>query len=234
MFALLDEFARLFCGKPYHHRHSTQGDRIAQFLYEDLLHIQGSRKYTSRVIAGEAVLNSNNRTHGVHHRRGDGSFGTLIPGDSAIWDPGFEVARGPIATIEIGTEVKIVSKAMIRQIDRVENDLRGQVQHFQRSNPDAITVGIVGVNHAESYCSFEGTRSYPTTGRGKHLHPSQEAGKAIERLHVIRDLLDELVVLRFIAANVEPFTFHWVNEQEAHRNYGSALVRILSRYERRF
>src|SRR5215472_12679807 len=45
-------------------------------------------------------------------------------------------------------EVKIVQKAMIRQIDRVINDLKSQVQHFKANTNSLITIGIVGVNRA--------------------------------------------------------------------------------------
>jgi hypothetical protein len=44
----------------------------------------------------------------VEARRGDGTFGEIIPGEIAIDDPGYVVARGPIATVEIGVEVKIL------------------------------------------------------------------------------------------------------------------------------
>lgn len=50
----------------------------------------------------------------------------------AIVDPGYIVARGPIATVEIGVEVKILAKAMIKQVNRVINDLRDQVSQFRR------------------------------------------------------------------------------------------------------
>ena len=64
---------------------------------------------------------------GVAARRGDGTFGEIIPGEAPILDQGYLVARGPIATVEIGVEVKILAKATIKQIDRVINDLRNQV-----------------------------------------------------------------------------------------------------------
>lgn len=231
---LLERFRLLFFGTEYHHRDSTLGDQVAQFVYEDLYHLGLSSKFCRRVQSGEAVLNVQNRTHGVQHRRGDGTFGTLIPGETPISDVGFEVQRGPIATIQIGVEVKIISKAMIRQIGRVISDLGDQVRQFRRSNPEVICLGIVGVNHASRYRSVDGTREYLTTGSGKHLHPIQEAPEAVRRLDEVRDTLDELVVLRFRAPNIEPFTFEWVDDTEARRNYSSALVRLASAYEQRF
>lgn len=231
---LLERFRLLFFQRVYQHRISTLGDQVAQYVYEDMYALRQAATFCERVGTGSAVLNVQNRTHGVQHRRGDGTFGTIIPGETAIRDAGFEVPRGPIATIQIGVEVKIVCKAMVRQIGRVMSDLEDQVRHFKRSNPDVISLGIVGVNHAPIYRSIEGTREYPTTGRGRHLHPIQEAPAIVERLSLVRRLFDELVVLRFRATNFDPFPFEWVDDTEARRDYSSALVRISSEYERRF
>lgn len=163
-FQFLEQFRALFEGRAYLHRSSTHGDHVAQFVFEDLHQLRHSAKLVARISRNQSVLNSRNRAHGVRHRRGDGSFGTLIPGDSAIADPGFVVSRGPIANIEIGIEVKILAKAMIKQIDRVKNDLRKQVAEFRRSEARAVTAGLVGVNHADLYRSFEGSRQYVTDG----------------------------------------------------------------------
>lgn len=232
---LLDRFQALFDGQQYHHRKSNLGDKVAQYLYEDLYDLAQSPKLLQGVSDQKLVLNAQNLTHGVGHRRGDGTFGIVIPGESVAVDPGFAVARGPVATILIGAEVKIVSKAMIRQIDRVKNDLVGSVREFRKSNPQVLTLGIVGVNHASVYRSYEGPdRHYTSTGRGKHLHPAQEASKAIAKLDEIRDKLDELLVLRFDATNMEPYPFSWVDAQEANRDYSSVLVRLSSQFDQRF
>ena len=58
--------------------------------------------------------------------------------DDAIADEGFSVARGPVATIEIGVETKILAKAMIKQIDRVIGDLIRQTEEFKRRGGRAI------------------------------------------------------------------------------------------------
>lgn len=60
---------------------------------------------------------------------------------------------GPTANVQVGIEVKIIATAMIKQIDRVINDLRNQALQFKHRNPSAITLAIVGVNHAPSYSS---------------------------------------------------------------------------------
>ena len=90
-----------------------------------------SQSWLSGFIAGNRVLNAQNLRRGVASRRGDGTFGELVPGVAPFEMSGFKVARGPVATIEIGTEVKILAKAMIKQIDRVMGDLVGQVRTFR-------------------------------------------------------------------------------------------------------
>ena len=103
------------------------GDFVAMHLYEDLYKVAKSRLLTKRIEAQERVLNVQNRRRGIEARRGDGTFGELVPGFTPIQDPGFKVA-----TVEIGIEVKILAKAMIKQIDRVIGDLRKQVEQFPR------------------------------------------------------------------------------------------------------
>src|SRR6185436_12028137 len=105
-----------------------QGDFVAMHLYEDLIGINRSPKLIEAALSRkDRVLNVQNRRRGVSARRGDGTFGEIIPGEPAITDAGYSVSRGPIATVEIGVEVKILAKAMIKQIDRVITDLRNQV-----------------------------------------------------------------------------------------------------------
>ncbi len=135
-----------------------------------------SHKYTLGVTARERVLNVQNKRKGIQARRGDGSFGEIIPGETPIVDPGYLVARGPVATIEIGVEVKILAKAMIKQIDRVAGDLKKQVAEFKHGSGDCepICVGIVGINAAEVTTGYEDDRSYRTDGT-KNKHPFQEA-----------------------------------------------------------
>jgi len=159
----------------------------------------------------------------------------LIPGETAIIDPGYQVARGPIATVEIGVEVKMLAKAMIKQIDRVINDLRNQVVQFGRGGGNPICVGIVGINHAESVVSYEGDRAFPTTGKSGFPHPYQEAPEAERRLRAeAAPEFDEFLVLRFKATNAPPYPFEWSNYDETRLDYAAALSRISSRYQQRF
>ena len=81
-----------------------------------------------------------------------------------------------------GPKLKILAKAMIKQIDRVIGDLVRQTEEFKRKGGgDPICVGIVGVNFAPRYTSYEGDRTFPTDGK-KYKHPIQEAEDAIARL----------------------------------------------------
>lgn len=230
------EFRRLFEGKIYRHRDSSQGDFVAMHLYEDLININRSSKLTEAVITRkDRVLNVQNKRRGVAARRGDGTFGEIIPGETPIIDSGYLVARGPIATVEIGIEVKVLAKAMIKQIDRVINDLRNQVVQFRRGGGNPICVAVVGINQAESTIGYEGDRFFPTTGKQGFLHPFQEAPEAECRLKAeAAPEFDEFLILRFKATNAPPYPFEWVNYNETRLDYGAALSRISARYQQRF
>lgn len=235
-FRLLSEFRNLFYGRQYIHRVSNQGDFIAIHLYEDLLTIARSTKLVSEIESHLKVINIGNRAHGIKARRGDGTFGEIVPGQSPVVEPGFNVARGAIATVEIGVEVKILAKAMIKQIDRVINDLCNQVVQFRKGGgPPAISVGIVGINHAQKYVSFEGKdRSYPTTGKGGAPHPAQEAEEAQKRLlQLAAPAFDDFLVLQYRATNEAPFPFEWVDYDRTKLDYAAALTRISSKYQQR-
>jgi hypothetical protein len=231
-YTLLDRFRDLFVGKVFRHRSSNQGDLVAIQFFEDLYTLPNpSPKYIQRVNLGVSVLNVQNRRHGIKARRGDGSFGEIVPNVPAITDPGFAVKRGPIATIEFGIVVKIIAKAMFKQIDRVINDLKSQVTHFKSQHGKPITVGIVGINHAPQYISYEGDRTYPTTGAGGFLHPIQEAAEAEARLlSLAAPSYDAFLILRFIATNQAPFTFSWVNAHKTNLDYGAVLARVSNRF----
>lgn len=204
-------------------------------LFEDLYAIGRSPKLVAAIDSRRSVLNAQNRTRGIKARRGDGTFGEIIPGEASLIDPGFTVARGPIATVEIGVEVKILAKAMIKQIDRVIGDLRKQVEHFRRSGGNPICVAIVGINHADHTVGYEGSRATPTTGKGGYLHPVQEAPEAERRLRAeVRSAFDEFVVLRYGATNESPFPFEWVDYSATRQDYGAALARISREYQKRF
>src|SRR5882724_10974522 len=130
-FKLLDAFRDLFEGKIYKHRDSSLGDLVASQLYEDLVLLNKSEKLNLRVQKNERVVNLSNKTVGRPSRRGDGTFGELVPTAVAVTEAGLLVARGEIANIEIGAETKILAKAMIKQIDRVIGDLTRQVQEYK-------------------------------------------------------------------------------------------------------
>lgn len=235
-FRLLAEFRRLFEGKIYKHRSSNQGDFVAMHLYEDLVAINRSPKYVDAVLNRcDRVLNVHNRRRGIKARRGDGTFGEIIPGETAIADPGYQVSRGLIATVEIGVEVKVLAKAMIKQIDRVINDLRNQVTQFQRGGGNPICVAVVGINQAPMCVGYEGDRAFPTTGTDGFLHPSQEAPEAERRLLTeAAPVFDEFLILRYRATNAAPFPFTWVDLKATRLDYAAALTRVSARYQQRF
>jgi hypothetical protein len=235
-YKLLAEFRRLFEGNVYKHRKSNQGDFVAMHLYEDLVAIKRSPRLLEAVITRkDRVLNVQNKRRGVVARRGDGTFGELIPGAEPIQDVGYLVARGPIATVEIGVEVKVLAKAMIKQIDRVINDLRNQVVQFKRGGGHPICVAVIGINQAERTIGYEGDRPFPTTGKQGFLHPYQESAEAERRLRAeAAPEFDEFLVLRFKATNEPPYVFEWVNYNETRLDYAAALSRISARYQQRF
>ncbi len=234
-YRLLDEFRKLFEGQRYLHRISTSGDFVAIHLFEDLYSIAKSNRLKSRIDEGSRVLNAQNRRRGIQARRGDGTFGELIPHETPTTDPGYAVARGPIATVEIGCEVKILAKAMIKQIDRVIGDLVKQVAQFRRGAGNPICIGVVGVNHANAYTSYEGDREWPTDGTGRYRHPVQEASDAESRLvSQAKPNFDEFLVLRFRASNQPPYQFDWLDLRSTELDYGAILTRISREYDRRF
>ncbi len=205
-------------------------------LYEDLIAVNRSPRLIEAAIdCKDRVLNVQNKRRGIAARRGDGTFGEIIPGETPITDAGYLVSRGPIATVEIGIEMKVLAKAMIKQIDRVMNDLRNQVIQFKRGGGNPICVAVIGINQAESTVGYEGDRPFPTTGRQGFVHPYQEAPEAERRLKTIAaPEFDEFLMLRFKATNVPPYPFKWVNYKDTRLDYAAALSRISARYQQRF
>jgi hypothetical protein len=234
-YRLLKEFKGLFNGVKYEHRRSNLGDFVAMHLYEDLSAMRSSDKFVISATNKSRVLNASNKRRGVEARRGDGTFGELIVGEEPLVDPGFRVARGPVATIEIGVEVKILLKAMIKQIDRVKSDLAHQSQQFRYRSGSSkpICVAIVGINHAAVTTGYEGQRSYRTDG-GKFKHPIQEAAEATLRLRSVAEKYDEFLILKFRATNEPPYPFEWVSERDTYLDYAAALTRISREYQQRF
>lgn len=218
----------------YVHRNSTLGDSVANCLPEDLHALNKSAKLNQGIDQKQRVINVQNKLQGVESRRGDGTFGEIVPNAKAIDVPGFVVARGAVATVEIGTEVKILAKAMIKQIDRVMTDLLNQKKEFSKAGGTPITVGIVGINQAARYVSYEKRQEWPTDLPG-HKHPIQEAADAEKRLMArVAAEFDEFLILRFRATNEPPFKFEWVNQHKTELEYGAVLIRIVRKYEARF
>ena len=231
-FRLLDQFRALFDGVKYLSRRSTQGDKIAVCLYEDLLVRRKSVTLIRGIENSTLVLNTRNRRVGVNARRGDGTFGSLVGPPLAV--AGFAVARGEVSTVEIGVEVKVISRTMSGQRDRVASALEKQAQQFRTKANNPVCVGIVGINWADRYTNYEGQRTFFTDGRAKQ-HPVQEAVKTERWLSERLDTkYDELIFLRYRARNEDPFLFAWVDHIVTRNLYEAALARIASSYEGRF
>lgn len=237
-YKLLDRFESLFVNTVYNHRKPHQGDRVALELYEDLADLGRSGLLAQRIEQRSHVVNTINRITGKRSRRGDGTFGELVPSEQPILVDHYAVARGPIATLEIGVECKIISVAQARQVDRVINDLRGQVKAFRNDDSRCLTVALVGVNRADQYSSVEGANKPPsehritrTTGLGSTLHPAQEADRTIGTLRQrAADAFDEFLIFEFLATNEEPFPFTWSDRRTVEREYSAALTRIARSY----
>jgi len=233
-YALLRTFRSLFEGKPHRHRIANLGDLVASYLYEDLAALGKSAKLLERIERHQRVVNLKNVMTGKPSRRGDGTFGELVPAAVAVIEKGMLVARGPVATIEIGAETKVLAKAMIKQIDRVINDLKNQATQFKRGGGNPICIGFVGINFAEQYVSFEGRKRRPTDGK-KYKHPIQEAAQAERRLNEgARPSFDEFQILRFRASNAKPFPFEWLDLGNSEMEYSAILTCVSREYDRRF
>ena len=231
-FKLLTKFEETFCQGRYLHRDSQVGNRIADFLFDDLYDVSDDSKLRKDVDAGLVALNQKGISPGLRARRGDVSFGPVVPGYRPRPYEGHVVPIAPTAAVDLGAEVKILAKSMIKQIDRVISDLCGQSREFKTKSPDAIGVGIVGLNLTDRYVSYEGDRSYPTGGKGGP-HPVQEAHEAERRLlDRAEPCYDEFIVLPFRATNVPPYPFEWVTPQITRDRYASMLVRLLRLYAR--
>jgi hypothetical protein len=233
---LLSAFEALFAGHAYLHRDSSLGDSIAVEVYEDLYELARSPKLVASVDATMRGLGPRNKAVTLQRmRRGDGTLGELVDPGHARRFTGYALARGTVATIDCGVEVKILNKAMIKQIDRVVGDLTKQVRNWKDVSANVVSIALVGINHADYTIGYEGARAYRTEGKD-HKHPLQEA-PAAER-HIVERVVnagtyDEVVVLRYKAKNEEPFTFEWVNYEATRQAYRAALIRLSNKIESR-
>jgi hypothetical protein len=230
LYKLLKAFERIFAGGIYRHRSSTIGDGIAVFVYEDLVDLAQSRTLVERVNTSHVAVNTGNQIKGQRGRRGDGTFGRVVPEQILAEEVGFKVQRGHVANLEIGTEVKIGATKLIAQVDRVINDLIKQADIFKQHNPDALRLAVVGVNFASTYTGHEGDRQHVAK-----TPPAREASEFAQRIErIVAPHYNELLVLRFRATNNPPYEFEWVNLKDTKQLYGSILVRLSALYEQRF
>lgn len=232
-FRLLGAFEGLFLNKPYKHRVSTLGNFVATHLYEDLLEHGDSAKFIDRVSTAKGAVNIDGSTRGVRARRGDGTFGSVVPGSTPEHVKGFAALQGMVALTHIGAEFKIIATAHLKQIDRVLTDLVGSASSLKEKSHNAITVGFAAVNYSERWTGIEGTRSFPVERKPQRaIQESEETSRRL--LEVARPAFDEFILLRFKATNQEPYPFAWLDERGTAADYGAALIRISDLYEQRF
>ena len=163
-------------------------------------------------------------------------------GANVVFEEGYVIKRGSTVITEIGVEVKILAKAMIKQLDRVVGDLTKQVAEFQTKggSKQPITLGIVGVNRSPSFLSYEGSLSFLADGmrqpNGKtYARPSDEASRAIQELQrLAKPHFFELLILEFGATNIDPYPFKWVDRTRTIDEYNALLSRLAFEYEARF
>ena len=233
---LLRAFRGLFEGQRYLHRVSNLGDSVAVELFEDLHRLGRARRFIDSVDRSERGTGPHNRPVSLERmRRGDGTFGLLIEPEKARRFGDGHVARGRLATIDVAVEVKILNKAMIKQIDRVVNDLEKQVRNWQRASDSPTTLAIIGINHADYTIGYEGDREYRTDGRA-NKHPCDEAPAAeshiVERVVAAR-IYDEVLILRYAATNDPPFPFSWLSQRSTEQAYRATLLRLSQRIDER-
>jgi hypothetical protein len=243
-YRLLNQFEALFSSK-YVHRNATQGDRLSLEFYEDLYQRANERsrssRFVARVNADECVVNPKNKNYGKRARRGDGTLGELMHGKPVVSEPGFVIKRGTTVITEIGVEVKILAKAMIKQLDRVVTDLGKQAREFEtRGHKPPITVALVGVNHSTTFLSYEGSTTYLANGmrqpNGKtYARPCDEAERAKADLNeYAQPHYSEFLILEFKATNIPAYPFEWVNKAKVMDDYNAMLSRVAHEYEARF
>ncbi len=233
-YAILRAFRAAFEGRRFSHRDPRLSERMASQFFEDLAHFVASEKLRARMSAHTRAANLGTKTAGENSRRADGVFGEPAADCAAQSLAGFLVARGETSTIEIGVETKLLTKSLTKRIDRVIGDLVRQAGQFKSTGGNPITVGIVGVNFAPQYTSYERDREYPTDGKD-NKHPIQEAVQAESRVASrAASAFDEFQFLRFRASNVAPYPFEWVDFAQTAKEYGALLVRISRLYDRRF
>lgn len=230
MYKLLTAFEDIFSGKIYRHRSSNIGDAIAAHVYEDLVDLGQSKLLLRRLNNNEVAVNTGNQIKGKKGRRGDGTFGRVIPGQALSTSPTHKIPRGHVANLEIGTEVKIAATKLIAQVDRVINDLMKQAEIFRHHNAHALRLALVGVNFAQTYTGYEGDRQY--IAKSPPAREALEFASRIERM--VSPHFHELLVLKFRATNNPPYVFEWVNLTETTQLYASALVRLSALYDQRF
>jgi hypothetical protein len=77
-FSLLGKFESTFRDGPYRHRNPQLGNRVADFLFDDLYLLDPKSRFRDDVDRGRIALNPKGLSPGLKARRGDGSLGPVV------------------------------------------------------------------------------------------------------------------------------------------------------------
>jgi hypothetical protein len=230
-------FRRLFDGRRYLHRSSTHGDKLAIEFFEDLYDLGRSKSYINFVDSHVKGVSPKNTRVGIRSRRADGLFGDLIPQRAKVF-PSYHVARGPIATINIGVETKILHKSQKKQIsDRIQG-LEKQADYMvsgtdRRKRDNPISVAIIGLNYSDYTIGYEGDRAYQTDGTSAQPHPADEAPSVEAGIQAeLGPVYSHIILLRYLARNDPPFAFSWKSAQATEDEYAATLIRVSNEFDR--
>jgi hypothetical protein len=141
----------------------------------------------------------------------------------------------PIATVEIGIEVKALAKAMIKQIDRVISDF--VTKSFSSNAAAAIRFALPSselTTRRAQWATKESAGFLQQESRASCIparkRPKPSAGSSPRPHRISMSFL----VLRFTATNKPPFPFDWLDYNDTRLDYAAALSRISARYQQRF
>ncbi len=234
----LCNFKALFDKRAYLHRRPGNGDTVAFGLIEDLVASKLSTALFREASRGTSGIASGNARHGITVRRGDGTFGRFVPGTRAYEIEGSVLKKGMVSTVDIGIEVKILNKAMIKQVhDRIAG-LQQQAEYFKRGKDrqpegNPVTIAVIGVNHASYTVGYEGERTYRTDGK-KERHPCDEGDETVRRLkREVAPHYDEVIIIPYEATNEDPFPFRFKDETALYHEWDLMLSRVSAEYNKR-
>jgi hypothetical protein len=198
-YKLLDQFPELFAGKAYLHRISNQGDIVASYLFEDLYDLGRSKKFCDTVQKQERVANIKTSKSGKTKRTWRRDFWGESSTAAAVLPPGLSVAIGDVATIEIGTEVKILAKAMIKQLDRVGTGWMTKPRNSARTAISYLCWNLGRELRSLFTPAMKQPKVWPTDGKTYRILFRRLPTQSVVLWRALSLQYDEILVLRFRA-----------------------------------